>query len=224
MNSFWTVLGGWALSPSILSDIFGDSSKYIDINRHISPVIKNTELIPDWKDHFLDLISRDFKRPFYLAGWSTGAIIAAALAPIIKPDALVLFSPTRSFCRRQSFSYGMRPSILHTMINALESDKETVLQQFFSNCGADQFSREEDYSIEELQKGLFFLSQVHLFEHLRINCPIFCFHGTEDKIIPVDAGRDFCKQIGGSMNEFSGSHSFFQKAKNEILNILSKYL
>lgn len=223
MCNQWTVLGGWAISPAILSPIFGNGSRYIDINRHMSAVVNNSQLIPSWKDYFLsDLFQNSVRTPF-LAGWSTGAIIAATLAPVVKPDLLVLFAPTKSFCRLPSFIYGMRPSILHSMISTLKINKLAVLEQFFINCGLDSVLHIEDYSVKELQDGLFFLLQAQLTGLSQLDCRTLCIHGTEDKIIPIGAGRELCREIGGSMHEFAGSHAFFQKKTDEILTILSNY-
>ncbi len=224
MCNQWTVLGGWAISPAILSSIFGNESYYVDINRHIDAVVNNSRLIPDWKDYFLSDLFQSFPRTRFLAGWSTGAIIAATLAPVIKPDLLVLFAPTKSFCKQPSFIHGLRPKILHSMISALEIDKIAVLEQFFANCGVDPIQQIEDYSVKELQNGLFFLLQAQLNNLSRLNCRTLCFHGTEDRIIPIGAGRELCREIGGSMHEFVGSHAFFQKTADEILTILSKEL
>ena len=220
MRNPWTVLGGWALPPQELIPLFDDNARFIDVNHQMKKIVTNEQLIRNWDSQLAQLLFTDNSEPCYLAGWSTGAIIATALASIIKPKALILFAPTQSFCRRESFLQGTRPSIIKTMINELDYKKEAVLLQFFSRCGIDNDHSTENYSVKELQNGLFFLLQVNLSKLVPLECPVICFHGKEDKIIPIEAGRVICKAIGGTMYELEGPHAFYQKSAREIKTII----
>lgn len=208
------------MPPQELKPIFDDNSHFIDINLQMSKIIINGQLIEDWYSKLAQLLFTDNSPPCFLAGWSTGAIVATALAQIIKPKALILFAPTHSFCRREAFLHGTRSSVLKAMISELESKKETVLKQFFTRCGIDTYRSTENYSVKELQNGLFFLLQVQLSKLLPLECPVVCFHGKDDKIIPIEAGRDVCKTLGGTMHELDGPHAFYQKSVQEIKSII----
>jgi surfactin synthase thioesterase subunit len=220
MLNHWTVFGGWAMPPQVLLPIFSDFDSFIDINKLMDNIIINEQLVEDWASKLLPLLFTDNSQPCYLAGWSTGAIIATALAQIIKPKALILFAPTHSFCRHESHLHGTRPSVLKAMIGEIQIKKDLVLEQFFTRCGIHSFQSTEDYSVKELQNGLFFLLQVHLSKLLPLECPVICFHGKNDLIIPIEAGRDISKAIGGTMYEIDGPHAFYQKSNQEIKSII----
>lgn len=220
MLNLWTVLGGWASPPQELSPIFGDNASFFDINKLMNNIIINEKLVEDWENKLLPLLFTGNSQPCYLAGWSTGAIIAVAMAQIIKPKALILFAPTHSFCRHEPHLHGTRPSVLKTMISELQIKKDTVIEQFFTRCGIHSYLSTEDYSVKELQNGLFFLLQVHLSKLLPLECPVICFHGKDDLIIPIEAGRDISKAIGGTMYEIDGPHAFYQKSVQKIKSII----
>ena len=204
----WTVLGGWAFPPSILSGIFGEKATYIDLNLIMPDLIAGNTLKQDWIEQIRSLVLTE-KPPSLLAGWSTGAIVALALAPHLKIDTLVLLSATPSFCRREGFRFGARPSVVQSMIEALSVSPQAVLQRFYEQCGFSGTPHAHTYSYQQLVSGLQFLEQVNLLPVQKLDCMVQVFHGREDKIIPVEAGRQVCATLEGVMVEYPGSHLFF---------------
>jgi len=134
----WLVFGGWAIDPAVLQPLFGDSASFIDINPLMPLTIDNDALRSDWQDRILITLKPVIpEKPFGIAGWSTGAIIAAALASKINPGAGIFISATPSFCRRreQNFLQGQRNSVLKTMRDQLAVNHKTVLENFYKQCG-----------------------------------------------------------------------------------------
>lgn len=224
-DSRWTVIGGWSLPPQLLSGIFGNAARYIDSNDELPGIFENEHLPEHWPQILADQLFPAAVQPDLLAGWSTGAIIAAALAPIIKPKALLLFSSTPSFVRRDSFLHGTRTALVSSMIKELASDCNGVLKQFYTRCGFTDLPSQKNYSVISLQKGLFFLQQANLLTAASPSCPVICMHGISDAIIPLRAGQMFCEKHGGTMYEIAGAHQFFlnetQKIKS-IIDVLEK--
>ena len=110
-----TVLGGWGLEPHVLQPLFGDAPEYLDVNRLLPGLIDAGRLKDGWREACAAAIAPQLARPRLLAGWSTGAIVALGCAPLLRPEALVLISPTASFCRTPQFRHGMRPAALRAM-------------------------------------------------------------------------------------------------------------
>ncbi|NLL13326.1 MAG: hypothetical protein GX267_07975 [Fibrobacter sp.] len=219
------VIGGWAVDPVVLRPIFGDRAVYIDIN-HLLPSIANDQwLLNCWKQKLKDLLSPYCSEGMILAGWSTGAIAAAAIADLVNISKLVLLSATPSFCRRDSFRYGMRPQIVQNMITSINENKEPVLKQFYYQCGfTDILFDWSQYSIEELTCGLQFLIHADLLSIATLPdtcCQIHCLHGSEDRIIPSGAGKFLCNRLGGIWHQLSGPHAFFCDKDFKIENIIT---
>lgn len=225
MTSSIVVIGGWAVDPSVLKSVFGIHASYIDINSIIPFIVEDHRLIVNWKQKLKDLLFADYPKVVTLAGWSTGAIVAAAIADLVNISKLILLSATPSFCRRDNFRYGMRPQIVHNMIASINENKEPVLKQFYNQCGLTDIPFDYDrYSIKELICGLQFLMQADLqpIAPLRdSSCQIHCLHGSEDRIIPPEAGNFLCHQIGGTWHQLSGLHAFFCDKNCKIENIIA---
>ncbi|NLD94090.1 MAG: hypothetical protein GX639_15635 [Fibrobacter sp.] len=213
-------LGGWSLSPDLLNVVFTDSTTFIDSNLLIDAIIDNTIFSDTWISKLITTYFNSFTSDTILAGWSTGAMIAAALAPLLQPKALILLSPTLSFIRRDNYTFGTKSSLVASMINELAADKHKVLEQFHKRCGFGTLQNSENYSVPLLQKGLFFLQQADLLESPPPSCPVICMHGIRDSIIPVKAGHYACEHLRGSMHTFDGGHQFFILYANEIKTII----
>jgi len=205
------VFGGWAVPPEILKSVFGDDARYIDVNRIMPKLFDAGRLRPDWIDTVIAIYqSKTNGTPDVLAGWSTGAMFAYAVARTCCPQKLTLLSATPCFCRKDDFRFGTRPQIVDRMISALGQDKDAVLQSFYKQCGLQYDSIEiPDYTIDELSSGLKFLKQADLrpLTPLPIK-PLFC-HGRDDQIIPPPASICFSEQTEGVHHIFDGGHAFF---------------
>lgn len=225
MTNSIVVIGGWAADPAVLKPIFGSQATYIDINHLMPSIVNDKKLIDDWKQKLKDLLSPYLSTGMILAGWSTGAIAAAAIADLVNISKLVLLSATPSFCRRDGFRHGMRPQIVHNMITSITENKDALLKQFYYQCGFTDISFDyNQYTIEELTCGLQFLMQVDLLPIAPLrdsSCQIHCLHGSDDRIIPSDAGNFLCHQIGGKWHQLIGPHAFFCDNNSETKNIIA---
>jgi len=213
-------LGGWSLSPDLLEPLFTGNVTCVDSNTLIDPVVDKMHLSDTWVSKLVQTSLSSFTSDSILAGWSTGAMIAAALAPRLQPKALLLLSPTLSFVRRDTYTFGTKSSLVASMINELVVDKHKVLDQFHKRCGFEMLQNYGNYSVPLLQKGLFFLQQADLLVCPPPSCPVICMHGTSDRIIPVKAGQFACEHLKGSMHTFDGGHQFFIHYANEIKTII----
>lgn len=225
-NPFTIVLGGWAIDCTPLKPLFGPDAVYIDINPIMDLLVQSGTLDPMWPEKLADLILPHVKqKPFVLAGWSTGAIMACALAPLIKPAALVAISSTRSFCRKSGFPYGQRSSLLASMRRQLEINKSRVLGEFFANCGftLEKYPPVDSYSIKTLNNGLCFLEQAVVEPVISGKIQSLFIHGLRDAIIPIAAGKQTCADFEGKFVEVDAPHAFFIKPDMELSNQIKMF-
>jgi pimeloyl-[acyl-carrier protein] methyl ester esterase len=210
MADRFTVLGGWGISPDVLRPVFGDASTYIDVNGLMPLIIEKRTLRIDWREIIAAAIRRSISPPGLLAGWSTGAILAAACAPLLPVRGLVLLSATPSFCRTATFKYGLRSSVLHTMRERLSVDPDTVIDDFRKQCGLPGAApRPLFYPAGELAAGLDALQQMSLFDQHDTIGPAIIFHGRNDRIIPAAAGEFLSVRSGGTFVSLNGTHACF---------------
>jgi len=225
MAEQWLVFGGWALNPAILRPLFPGDATIIDINPLMDSIVTGENLVDDWQDRLIDILTPSLpQRPFSIAGWSTGAIAAAALATRINPAAGVFLSATPSFCRRRDlgFSFGTRDTVLKSMRVRLAADPATVVSEFSSNCG---LPKQEPYPAAfSLASGLVFLEKACLLPLAPFSFPALFLHGKSDTIVPFDAGRYFCTHAEGTFVECSGPHAFFTGQPEKTNRIITDFL
>jgi pimeloyl-ACP methyl ester carboxylesterase len=218
----WVVLGGWAVAPEILRPVFGgEGVVYVDVNE-LTPLLVGPDevLRPDWRARAAEFIlARGAKvGGFSLAGWSTGAMVAASVAGLLGPRGVALFSSADGFCGGKG---GWSPRVIRRMKKRLAEDPAPVRADFEGRCRdpgdgpIDKTCLEKAYPVESLGAGLDFL------EHYRRDpaadraaCPVIAFHGRDDKIVPSGAGRASAESAGARFAEFDGGHLFFTNAEN----------
>lgn len=209
MSAPWVVLGGWAFTPRILAPIFGPDATYVDVNRLMPELIEAGHLRADWADVLLQrtvalMAGGDTVR---LAGWSTGAIVAAALAGRIGPQCTVLLSATPSFCARQGFPHGWAPGVLRAMRRRLRRNPAEVLTEFGALCGLADAP--VCHSAEELIAGLVFLEEAWLLDLPLPSRNVYVLHGDSDRVVPCAAGDALAVRCASALQTFAGGHAFF---------------
>lgn len=212
MAEQWTVLGGWGISPEVLSPVFGENAQYIDINTFTSELLDGETLASDWQQRCYEKIHLKLPEngPRLLAGWSTGAMLALACADRLSPDAVVLISATPSFSRTTGFRFGTRPSVLSSMRTKLASEPLRVINDFRTQCGIpDTIEERIPWSSGTLADGLRVLEQLFLFDVATPSCPVFQIHGKDDRIIPYAAGTVLQKQLSSSFLTLDAPHACF---------------
>jgi pimeloyl-ACP methyl ester carboxylesterase len=221
MADRFIVLGGWGVGVDILGPCFHADSIFIDVN-NIMPMFFNGDLlIPDWTEKLRQHINVIFSGDSYcLAGWSTGAIMACALALKYDIAKLVLLSATPSFCRKESFKTAQRAVVLNRMIDELDRNPAEILKRFVSQCGIVKDWTAGNYKVPDLKSGLRFLEQADIIQDLRpLNFPCFVFHGKDDLIIPHPAGKFLAESIGADFISCEGGHAFFTDYYEKIRQI-----
>jgi pimeloyl-ACP methyl ester carboxylesterase len=221
--SSWLIFGGWAVAPEILKPLFGENARYIDSNLVAEALLENGALAFDWLErayhHIQDRIPPD--HTVHLAGWSMGAILAAALCGRVQPRAFISLAGTPSFCRRESFRHGTRPSVLAAMRNSLMTERDATLRRFYKEAGIEE--RElPGYSPDRLCAGLCFLEHASLLPVTPLPCPALYLHGERDTIIPVAAGAFLAEAAKGTLRIYPGGHAFFEKNGELIRKVIER--
>lgn len=209
----WIVFGGWGVRPELLLPLFKGKPVLIDGTAIAESLVRDDALVPDWKD----ILARQVKQqlpdaPFGISGWSTGAIMAWALADIARPVAAIYLSATPSFCRRPGFPHGQHPSMLRAMRRKMAERPTVVLEDFCEECGMspkNYATFQSGLPISALIAGLYFLEQATLFPLRKPDHKALFLHGSRDTIVPATAGRYFSEQTGSVFEEFDGPHAFF---------------
>ena len=215
----WIVFGGWSLPPGILEPIFGKSGDYINVNDFFFDLVDGAKLKDQWPSILHGRVKdRVGNRDISLAGWSSGAYFAYALAGIMRPRRLALFSVSSSFCKRGRFTEGQDQGVLKVMRRQLAKNKTAVLRDFQKQCGLPEFyAQSQRYSTDTLSCGLVFLEHVNLSALPIPLCPTSIFHGQDDTIIPCKAGEQLGKEIKARVTVMPGGHVFFMNKYNQIL-------
>jgi surfactin synthase thioesterase subunit len=206
----WLIFGGWAFSPDILRPVFGDDARYVDSNTLMPYIVDDETLRGDWVDVVCKAVASFVpEQPFGIAGWSTGAIIAWAVAARLKAEKVVLLSATPSFCSREEFKSGWRASILHSMREKLSTNANKVVADFRERCGCTNPAPADTFTQAQLRAGLIFLEYANLLPLSKTSMPARLLHGSDDRIVSIDAGRSFAEQTGIAIDEYAGGHVFF---------------
>jgi pimeloyl-ACP methyl ester carboxylesterase len=216
--------GGWSLPPTLFRECFGPDYSYIDCNPLMPAFFdKLTILDRSWPEILKNNLSLSDSKNYKLAGWSTGAILAFALAALIPVTSLILISPTLSFCRREGYRHGTHPSVLRTMREHLYDDSDDVLSKFYRSCGfGDRFNPIKQYSPEQLNFGLHFLEQVNC-TNMKVSIPnAIIIHGLDDAIIPHRAGEMVANACGSTVHTVQGGHAFFYNRESTIAKYINQ--
>jgi pimeloyl-ACP methyl ester carboxylesterase len=210
MDHTWLVLGGWALPPEILSPVFGPDAVFLDVNSLVPPVVASGNLDVDWRASIAESVLARVPPFARIAGWSTGAIIAAGICELIRVRQIALLSVTPSFCQRQEYGVGWPPRVLRRLQERLVADPRHALANFYGQCGipASQ-GLLRDYDSVSLQAGLLFLREVSLFPLSPLSMPCTVMHGLSDRVVPAESGQRFAEAAGGRFVACEGGHAFF---------------
>jgi surfactin synthase thioesterase subunit len=177
----------------------------------------------NWPNILKKKLSLSESKKYNLAGWSTGAILAFALATLVPVTSLILISPTLSFCRREGYRHGTHPTVLRTMREHLSDTPDDVLSKFYRSCGfGDTFHFKNQYSTEQLNVGLHFLEQVDCTK-MKLTFPnAIIIHGSDDAIIPHRAGVMVAEACGSTVHTVQGGHAFFYNSESTIVKYINQ--
>jgi pimeloyl-ACP methyl ester carboxylesterase len=223
MSKHTYFFGGWSLSPALLEGHFGQNCTYIDSNLIMPELFdKNNKLKDTWPQVVKKHLHLSDTQHYHLAGWSTGAMIALALASTLQVHSLTLISPTLSFCRREGHRHGTHPSVLRSMREQLQQLPRNVLQKFYLSCGFDEtFKPVVSYTIEQLTLGLHFLEQVDLTKIVFACSNTIIIHGRNDAIIPYPAAEATAGFCSGTLHCIDAGHAVFYGRETELANYIN---
>lgn len=207
----WLVFGGWGIGPKLLQPLFGASAIYVDVNPLMPSLFDGETLLSHWVSKVERTFENELATANAVAGWSTGAIIAGALALRCEPHKLVLLSATPSFCRRENFRSGWKTAVLDAMRQRLQKNKNTVLRDFLVTAGLSRNVFDSvQCDVRSLAAGLLFLEQANLLPVLaKLRCNSMVLNGSEDAIVPVAAGKTLADAVGARFVSLPGGHAFF---------------
>lgn len=223
MSKNTLVFGGWSLSPMLLEGCFGPDCTFVDSNLIMLFLFDTSKKLHNtWPEIVKQHLQLSDSLQYNIAGWSTGAMIALALASIVQVHTMTLISPTISFCRRDGFRHGTHPSVLRTMREQLLQQPQTVLEKFYRLCGFEEsFKPESTYSTQQLTLGLHFLEQVDLTKTVHTSPNTILIHGRNDAVIPYPAAEATAGICGGTLRSIDAGHAVFYGRETEIANYIT---
>lgn len=186
----------------------------------------------------LELI-RNQPAPVWLLGWSMGGLIAleAALANPNKVAGIILVSSTARFCSDENYPQGIPERDVRALAAAVRKDPSSVLSQFFSEVQAPAEPDADTLrtlaqdaaaaGLDELTRGLRYLQTTDLRRAARtLHLPAFVIHGTEDRIIPWQAGQWLVENLPaaqGSIVDDAG-HALIQQDPESLANAVTRFV
>lgn len=149
-----------------------------------------------------------------LVGWSLGAIRALEVAMEPQVKGLVLIAGTTRFTA-DGDHLGTHPRVLQRMQRKLPQNRDKVMSDFSAGCfhpNGEGMERQEwlaattNFTSKQLGDGLEVLATLDLRDlPPRIDIPALVIHGTEDMIIPPEAGKKLAGALPrGTMTSIEG--------------------
>lgn len=136
----------------------------------------------------------------YIVTGSMGGLLAIELLPE-SCQKLVLISSTAKFCATEGYPCGTRDKILKRMILQLKRNPEVVLKEFFKNVHYPHpaLKTDPECDLDDLVAGLEYLLESDVRSNVpTLGIPVQLFHGSEDRIIPLEAAEWLHKNLPNS--------------------------
>ena len=188
---------------------------------------------------FLEFIEESGGEGRAVIGWSMGGMVAleaASRRPELFP-ALVVVGGTARFTRDEGYEHGLPQRTVRAMRLGLRGSPSAVLERFFAEAAAPET---EDGSVARrkveaalslgtavLNHGLGYLEQTDIRLQLdRVTTPTLVLHGTEDRIVPWQAGRFLAASLKRSrfrLHEGAG-HTLPTTEAAEVADDIRAYL
>jgi len=173
---------------------------------------------PFWLEYiYNNILQQADGEDFVLVAWSLGGQIALSLARSLQQlpnfKGWVLVSTTPCFRQQPDWSFGCADDIWQGFSHAASTGDTKVMQRFFrlmlhgDNIDRQAFNHFAHIAINKLTRptlaglkaGLDLLSSLDERANLSdVLCPTLIFHGNNDAIVPVSAGRYLAKQISNA--------------------------
>lgn len=205
------LLHGWAMSSAVFGEAVQNLSNEFCV---LTPDLPGHGQSTGCKDYSLDSLARDLAlwmeglqlTDVRLLGWSLGGQIALRLASLTKHrlSRLLLISTTPRFVADEEWSHGLAEGQVRIMAQGLKRRFARTLEGFFNQQFGEQEinSDRRQWLSEHLSPSVIppqHEATLGALETLRtsdlraelgeLELPTLVLHGTEDKIIPLGAGR-----------------------------------
>ncbi|MDF7798113.1 alpha/beta hydrolase [Pontiellaceae bacterium B1224] len=159
---------------------------------------------------------------------SMGGLLAIELLPA-SCKKLVLISSTAKFCAAEGYECGTHEKILKRMILMLKRNPDAVLADFYKNVHYPNpaLKTDPECNLDDLVAGLDFLLESDVRASVPdIGIPVQLFHGSEDRIIPVEAAEWLHKNLPDSrLAVYEDGHGLaahhFKPMMQELVNFVS---
>jgi pimeloyl-ACP methyl ester carboxylesterase len=221
MDKQWVFLTGWGCPHQVYEPFVDARVRFVDSNLLVASIVRDGKLGAGWPEEISEMLAAGIpQKPWGLAGWSMGAMIALATAPLLKPSQCIFLSATARFVRDSANPHGWRAAVLRSMRGSLESGVDTVVSAFLERCGFVPPFPECKYSVAQLQAGLHFLEQADVTKCGCGGISKIFFHGEDDPVVPLQAGRAMAESCGGELNVCRGGHAFFTTDASSLRDMM----
>lgn len=242
------LLHGWGQSSAVFSEIMQGLAQDF---RVLAPDLRGHGLSAAAEGYGLDGFAADVRDlvevlglgPFALGGWSLGGQVALRLAQALpeRVARLLLIATTPRFTACADWSHGLPGTQVRSLGRNVQRAYEKTLGDFFNlQFTPDEITPERYRQILAFALpsgrlpdpgaalgGLHTLEDVDLRAQLAaIACPTLVMHGSEDRIVPVVAGRYLAESISGARRrELAGTgHAPFLSRPGQTLDIWRGFL
>ncbi|WDV46131.1 alpha/beta hydrolase [Clostridiaceae bacterium M8S5] len=241
------ILSGWAVDSFVWTGLVNKLAKIFKI--YI--ISWNDVLTMDcFKNKVINIIKQNNIGSFSIIGWSLGSLVSIDIAcSHLKKqiEGMILVSPTKKFIQQDLSSkyFGCTEDILKNMILSLKENPKRTINSFYKKLFSldeikkgfyGSFIRENHHNNlgsknkakknEALILGLEYLLHKNTCEYINtINIPTMIIHGVDDRICPVEYGRDVDNHLKHSIfKEFSQTgHMPFFTYSDDFLRIVTNF-
>ena len=125
------------------------------------------------------------------------------IADLLQAELLVIFSSFQTFHPSKEVAKRRSQQILQQMLIQLENNPELVLDNFRQKCDAPSMPPMPHLNLSLLTHDLHDLGKGAIDLTLLANLPqILVFHGSSDRIVPVQKGQELAKALSGNSQYF----------------------
>lgn len=222
MNKTFVFLTGWAMDEKIWDPLLSLLPQDLTV-KHVSWFeLHSSQAIDERVNELVNGL--DHSQSITLVGWSLGSIAALKASSVHheKIDRLILFDPTPRFLKDSAsdFRFGWTEKSLNKMKDSLALNLETTLASFYQKMFTKKERDEQSFESftkthipaspiqKDLQLGLDYLASSDVRDSLpNIKAPVQIFHGKQDKIISLDAGKWLSEELPhSSFHQIDSGH------------------
>lgn len=196
MSCSVVTISGWASTQLVWKplDDQGIAYMYIPWQEYIHDA-------QEWKDKLAAIDG-----PIVIVAWSLGSLIAFDLVSdgALDSATLILISATACFPQQKNYP-GVPQRMLTAMRKRLARNRDEVVKNFseisfmFSHHRQDFMQMSEQFTIEELARGLKFLAKMDLRKKISlIKNRAYLMHGEQDAIVPKEQAQVLKESLNSS--------------------------